>query len=434
MTLPPPPTLPPLTFPTVTLEPTRCPTSGIGGWFEPSPGVWQDDYTFADKPGKQLKKISPVEYVAELKMIAGRDTLLFGIRGTDDSQADWNRSSIVIGGTSTGTTVEWLHFEFFLNGTRIYKDDERQPVFLNGPCGESQDFQASIDFLDSTVGLPPPGEKPFRIPEGPYVLEAKLVTEGGVRTGLKVTVTGESVVTDGPVTHFVPVIVCPQSAIRSQSLVDRTAAMATDFSDNVRENYPLPNRADALPTASHPLQDYSSLPDDVDEDGTLFLNRIVDPVNVMRDKRREVLTAAITSDLKAGAMLAGAERVVVVLENDQYDIIASGEAFAESTKLMIARWNAEHYDVAHEIVHTLPRHLWSASEMSSDCGLNYHNRGMRAAHGVRITYQGAEDREWLPPGAALHGRGGRDQHSAQPVDFPMHLLAPDRRPPREKGP
>ena len=33
----------------------------VEGWFEPSQGVWQDDYAFADRPGKRLTRPSPTQ-------------------------------------------------------------------------------------------------------------------------------------------------------------------------------------------------------------------------------------------------------------------------------------------------------------------------------------------------------------------------------------
>lgn len=49
----------------------------VEGWFEPSQGVWQDDYAFAN----MLTPLGPTRYRADLDMVKGRPTRLFDIIG-----------------------------------------------------------------------------------------------------------------------------------------------------------------------------------------------------------------------------------------------------------------------------------------------------------------------------------------------------------------
>jgi hypothetical protein len=146
----------------------------ISGWFEPVQGVWQDDYTFADKPGKQLTEKKGTEtplYEAELKMVQGRDTLLFGIRGSSDPDNDPKRFVIQLAGNTTGTIPVSVHFEFFLNGNRIYQDSQQFEILLDaaqGECGEQiTPFEANLSVAN---GIPPSGT--FTINTPAYVLDS----------------------------------------------------------------------------------------------------------------------------------------------------------------------------------------------------------------------------------------------------------------------
>jgi hypothetical protein len=224
-------------------------------------------------------------------------------------------------------------------------------------------------------------------------LEAELFRSDGVGTGIKVTVEGESVNTQGPVTHFVPVVVAPLQDIRKTALQQRSDALAKASREEIPDYYPLPQNQGSFPTVPQPLQDYSFLPELVDSDWTRWLpNLFGDPFKDVRDNRRALLVAALESDIKAGALLAGADRVVVMVDRDQYGTIAPGDSFAASKKLVIVPWNAESEFVAHELAHTMP-FVWSASQMSGQCGLDYHNKVMKPAHGFRITFGGSESRE-----------------------------------------
>src|SRR5690606_20116721 len=77
----------------------------ITGVFQPSQGVWQDDYTFADRSTKQLTQTGPAEWTAELPMVAQRRTLLFGPRAESHGR-------IVIQGVSDGSQDETVAVRF----------------------------------------------------------------------------------------------------------------------------------------------------------------------------------------------------------------------------------------------------------------------------------------------------------------------------------
>ena len=351
-------------------------------------GVWQDDYTFADKPGKQLTKLSPVSYEAELDMVVGRETLLFGIRGINDPLTDWKRWVIEINGNTTGSSIVPLHFEFFLNGTRFYKDPIPQPIYLNGPCGEPLTFTASIDFLDIKGGVPYGNVGPFTIPEGPYILEAELVTEGGVRTGLKVTVTGEAVVVDAPEVHFVFLLLKNVDPVTRKAIQDiyggAMKKIAADTEVGLPDLFPLPK--DSVVTVLHPVQDLGDDIEKAEKDWTPWLSNIWNRSKIST-RLREITLAKLNDYLKTGGLLAGADRVVAVLDQADYAKIAksgSSEGFAPTTKVMFIHSGVDYLTVAHELVHTLPQHLWSQDQMEDECDLGYHWTKGRQANGFQL--------------------------------------------------
>ena len=79
--------------------------------------MWQDDYAFADQPGKQLTRLSRTQYRAELNMVKGRPTRHFGIRGSTDPAKDPKRNRIVIKGKTTRTEDIDVQFRFTLEET-----------------------------------------------------------------------------------------------------------------------------------------------------------------------------------------------------------------------------------------------------------------------------------------------------------------------------
>jgi len=122
-----------------------CPISGVSGSFEPAQAVWQDDpldaaHHFADKPGKQLTQISPTSYEAELPMVRNKPTLLFGI-DHDQLHAPRDRDTIVIEGTTTGTTAVPVGMLFSGTGagvTLLHETGVLTSIDLDAPCGPAQ--------------------------------------------------------------------------------------------------------------------------------------------------------------------------------------------------------------------------------------------------------------------------------------------------------
>lgn len=122
--------------------------------------MWQDDYAFADQPGKQLTRLSRTQYRAELNMVKGRPTRHFGIRGSTDPAKDPKRNRIVIKGKTTRTEDIDVQFRFTLeetSGTREIFRSEVHQVALGGPCGELRDFEVTLEVPD---GIPARSDSP----------------------------------------------------------------------------------------------------------------------------------------------------------------------------------------------------------------------------------------------------------------------------------
>jgi len=215
-------TTPPVTpEPEVTPTPTptevpivQCPVTNISGWFEPVQGVWQDDYTFKDLDGKQLDgpfvgaSYPEYYYEAELDMVAGRDTLLFGIRGSTDPLNDPKRWVIQIAGNTTGTIPVPVHFEFFLDGIQIERDPGLRTLMLDAPLGECGPVTPFEEKLDAVNGIP--HSEPFKISAGDYILDAELRRGTSESTGIIVSVKGTSVEVPGLDILFAPMWLNPR--------------------------------------------------------------------------------------------------------------------------------------------------------------------------------------------------------------------------------
>jgi hypothetical protein len=222
------------TFPSdndcATAEP--CPVSGVTGYFEPVQAVFQDDPLAAanhvpDTPGKRLLRTSPTSLTAELPMVRGKPSLLYGIDHTQqDTPAD--RDHIVIRGMTTGTTAVpvAMHFSGTLGVSLIHTTPVLGQILLDGPCGPAAPFEISVDARD---GIWPRTFPPFIFAlTGPYEITNELTRADGGQTGIKVTVTGTVVETSMPTVAFVPMVLdpfAPPKALDKDAARLRTASM-----------------------------------------------------------------------------------------------------------------------------------------------------------------------------------------------------------------
>jgi uncharacterized repeat protein (TIGR01451 family) len=358
-----------------------CGVNDFAGSFEPSQGVWQDDYTFLDQPGKQLTQISPRLYIAELPMVRERHSLLFGLRGTEDSRRD----KILFSGTGSGSTIG-VRVRFTLEqglDSKLLYVSERFPAPLGEPCGQSRPFQIEID---ASHGIPPSGTMPFTFDRtGPYRIVAELIREDGSGTDLRVFVIGNVEDTGRLVVHFVPGTFVPLAPDEKQALRDSSDALADLSERRLPDGMPLAPRAVTAP--SHAVQDLTAFIARVDADPEIQRRGIA---------RRKAIRSEISRLMQGGNLLAGAKRVAVVLAPEDYVLVEPERSggFADSMKVFYVPAPRSPSDqdytaevVQHEIVHTMP-FLWSGNEMLRDCQLDYHNKDLPVAHGHRILRDG----------------------------------------------
>ncbi len=385
-------------------ETPPCGVRNFEGWFEPSQGVWQDDYTFVDLPGKQLMRVTPRIYIAELAMVQNRHSLLFGIHRPVGEPAEDRRNRIVFRGVGDGDDI-FVRVRFTLEQggeIKLLYESERFRAPLGAPCGASRAFEIS---LDAREGLPPSGFPPFTFDRsGLYRLVAELIRTDGSGTDLKVFVVGQVENTGRLTVHFVPGTFVPLAPEEAQALRDTSDALAALSERRLPDSMPLAPRTVTAP--SHAVQDLSAVIARADADPVVRDRRVA---------RREAIRAELTRLMQGGNLLAGADRVAVILAREDYQTVEPEPSlgFADSQKTFSVRapilgsqgiLRSTVDVVQHEIVHTLP-FLWTDDEMLRDCKLNWHNQPLPVAHGHRILVDGVVRRERQRDEVGIMGPG-----------------------------
>jgi hypothetical protein len=377
-----------------------CLTYVTDGWFSPTQDVWQDDPSFEDRPGKQLTRSqgTDVTYAAELPMVKDKDTLLFGVhhyRQNGQPVIVDSRDFIVLRGMTNCTVPLPVRMKFTLQNAAgskpLYTSSTVGQVPLEGALApQYSPWEVKLPVRD---GLPP--EQPFQFDTATHhQLIAELIRESGAPTGLRMSVATDTVSTQGPIVHFVPVMLSPpkdESAegnlrLLTQALVEDTARYTPDI-------YPL--RPGGLPTEQKVIRNF------IDKEiGSKWFEA----------RRIDATVAALNDSLAASAFLDGAGRVVAVLSGADFksifgegaagmtvasDVTATprepggrrGQARTLSWKVILVPSYETWDTVAHELVHSLPEG-WADDEMQKECGRNYHNKSDPIANGEHITEGG----------------------------------------------
>ncbi len=383
-------------------------TTVTDGWFEPSQGVWQDDVKFDDKPGKRLTKAGPALWTAELPMVAGRATALFGIRD-DPGAPKYHR--IHIEGTTNGTKYVSVHFRFTVvqGGARTVVAEPTwlaQNVTLDGPAGPMHPWQTSID---ASYGRPE--FKAFTLKPGPYSVEAELVrNDTNQPTGLKVVVSGQAVSTRAPTLHFVPVLLSSGGPSAAPVLGRFARKLSLEVANELPQILPLP--PNSLPVTVQPLQELPDVQPGV-------LGELLNQLHVLPDpdtQRRVSLTARLTTWLATQAALTGGGKVVALLQSDEFKSLWPKDdvgAFTTSQKLIVAKTDARVMTIGHELTHASP-FVWSDDQMKGLFGFSYHNEeDKHYASGPRIapnrkpfanvrSMMGPVGSDWITQGTYWH--------------------------------
>lgn len=395
-------------------SPTPAPGCEVKGEivFEPTQGVWQDDYSFAPAPGRQIVRLERGVYRAELPMVVGRHTLIFGLKGAGQPGVanDVSRKTIRIDATTTGTVPvnSKVVFSIAQAGSKktVYETAAEVPLPLEPPCGPEKNFTYLVA---AGLGLPPAGDFTFD-KNGAYELKATLLRgDDGAATGVQTTVSGDAVETFGPRVHFVPATISPPNPANQNAfngLIQWTRSLAEASRDYIPDYYPLAQGRLALPVGVYSqLHSFYPQVKAADESwGAWFLSigrnaTVADAI--YKVYRQDALSAALVNEIGTGAELGHADRIVVVLPSGEIPqlINLSIVGLSISKKVMLAVYlpNMQvlpHDTIAHELAHTMP-YIWSRDQMISQCGLDYHNTLNPVAHGFRITYGSA-------PAARVH--------------------------------
>jgi hypothetical protein len=367
--------------------------------------VWQDDPTFPDKPGKQIVRLSQVSWRAELAMVTGRKSLVFGIdRASDEPR----RNEIFIKGEATGSGRIPVKFRFTLkqSGSErvVYESEVIGEIPIGGPCRPDAvlPFEVSIDASD---GLPPHGDPTypeFTFSDGEYLLEAELVTSDGRGTGLKVAVLGRSVSTTAPSIAFrlVNILSSGRDPATREELQAQALSLSSDAAARIPDWFPLRNQD--LKTKLFPPQDRGDLLSVLARQPRFTELRSADAGG---GYFKEGIREELLREMQVGGLMSGFDRVVVLLGPGDFRLVYHGSfhetaslnavAFASSQKVVFVDMGEIGLveTVAHEIVHTLP-FAFSGDQMLAECGIDYHNVGSyRIAHGHRITLRSRTRRE-----------------------------------------
>jgi hypothetical protein len=413
-TAPVPPESPPPEPPPVV---TECPTAYVGGEFEPSQGVWQDDDTFPDQEGKQLRRISDTEWEAELDMVTGRATRLFGIERTQ-------HLDITVFVKALGTVMVPVRFEFFQTDARgrrlIYQTDPVGSIPLDSPCATDASGPNLILKAQTDRGIPPYPENAFSFAgPGDYTLELEVARADGGRTNLpKITVHGRVVDTNRPIFGFVPFQL--RGGNVGAGLLAQTRRLADEM-PLLRDYFPIASgpRAISPEVTSAQLRDLGDTLGRKDEEileslrreeratGGVTIRMIEErpPGGISRLFLAQARRAVLNDFFGSSAIRVAADRMVLVMSREDFDILlgqegSSGFTVAGSRKVIYVVADVDHFSVAHEFAHTTGTaqtfhpFLWSDEDMESECKIrSYHNRALPWADGVNIrTGEIMEDR------------------------------------------
>jgi hypothetical protein len=398
---------------------SQCPMQVNGGWFEPEQAVWQDDGPapkFADRPRKQLLREDPMHYRAQLSMVAGKPTRLFGIDHAVPKPIPNDRYDIVLFGTVSGTLEVPVGLRFTLRQAdhgaihedTVYESPTLRTLKLDGECGVPVPFTVTLPVPDGA-----PSKGAFSMGRGGYALREWLVREDSRSTvGDPVTVTGDAYLTRGPLLAFLPASLSSGSVDLKSQLKKVSDFLAYRSHNFIPDFYPL--RPRDLPVEEEAWEDLSKVAAKAVDSWAVWAQSQLPGGDIwVRKARRDGLVAELTRRLGTAAFLGKVARVVVVLSGDDMDLISQEAAGLSASQKVIFVLGTSDYDtVAHELAHTTggssgtDGFLWSSNEMIRDCGVDYHNKKENWAHGYQITLGGVVEgihqdstRSIMAPGA-----------------------------------
>jgi len=362
----------------------------VAGAMQPTQGVWQDDKIFIDKPSKRIIRENQVSWQAELDMVAGRWTAVYGLKHDD-------YILIKMEGTSTYSHSVPVKFRLQLIQGKDRKIIWTQPgshfsIPIEGPTGPEINWKAS---LTANEGAPVP--KTFKMKPGAYVLELELVREDGTETGIKISTHGFVAETAYPVVQLVPVLLSNdwtrKEVIELAGNAKRLALECErelDVFFPVKQNGMTVTRATIQYLANRELGTLDQL--------TQWLTGSAPEETKVARKDRVIAT--LVQKYATGSQLSNGAKVIVLINDADFGKVRKNAsravAFTPHNKVIFVRMTEDYTTVAHELVHATP-YLWSKTQMIRDCELNYHNNAdNNYANGAKVESWGASIRKDKP--------------------------------------
>ncbi len=404
-----------------------CPGFEVAeGWFEPTQGVWQDDGFWADKPTKQLRRITKTRYEAELNMVKNRPTVITGIDHADDERKGAHaRSEIIMRVVTTGSKRVPVRFRFSLTeggATRVLHNSEilgRIPLLK--PCGERKRIKL---FIRAPRGVPATETFTFNS-AGDYFIENELLrADTGDPTGMKVTLRGKTVETSFPTTSFLAATMSTGTAASNNALVTNTARLASESKARFPDYLPLPTGGMDTIVLPYVYPGQTTL--ETAEQNYLAWAETADAptTNDLRNFKGQALVAAASSMFSAFAHLGRAGRMVVTLSDADLERINpwsfNVNGLAISEKVVVVQADDGQSIVAHELTHSIP-HVF-LDDQQTPCGApNYHNKSLNTAFGLQLTSAGQPSRQLWTGVRSYMENHARDQFWIDQCTY-WHLL------------
>lgn len=376
--------------PAVFGEELDCGASAVRGAFAPTQAVWQDEEVdiFPDAPTKQLTIESPRQLHAELDLVVGKFTQLFGVRG---SRAAINFEGALSGSTLVPAVVRWTLEDS--TGSYVLGEIEAGSLPLIGSCGSSSPFSIPID---TTKGL---AIRHFIVHgAGAYTITMELAAKGGASVpGSRVQLRGEAVKIHEPTTYFVGAIL-QGNAARPERIAAAARGIAEDSALHIPDYFPLPPAGFHVivrPTFVDLRGLASSAANLCDHQiGNMTYNGcFLDSMRVAVENR--FAGGAWQLQSTSGEVVQVDRMAIVVSLQDMLWLYPSPSAsvagFAASTKTFFVDDTSPYNTVAHEWAHTTPEAFW-LNEVPA-CGVEYHNLGHNFGNGFQLTLQGRAVRE-----------------------------------------
>jgi hypothetical protein len=376
--------------------PTSCPVTNVKGRLQPVQAVWQDDEIFRAKKAdnNQLIGRSPSETAALLQMVQDKPTALFGVEKVrNEATKSGIHDQITIEGDTSGTTDVDVKMQFGSANTSpstIETTENLGTIKLDGPCGPPQHFVISLPFSD---GVPRTGPG-FTFPDpGPYTISDELLRATGEPTGIGISVSGTVVRTSAPSIVIVPMLLSSATPHDLEYLASKAGIDETEVRDRVPDMFPLVPLG--IETSVHSTLDFTRVRVTAARNYETWLKSHKFSASALVDARTDSLLAAISSFFGLGpGQAAGAQRIVVLLRDKDFDLLRgkNAAAFTANQKVIFVRAIEDWDTIAHELVHTLP-FIWSSDQMKRMCNYDYHNLSKRpVAAGESLTMAGAPQR------------------------------------------